>query len=198
MSKNNLLKNSEIVEILGAFIGDGWIENDKDALYITGSPTEDKDYYDKFLAPLFSKHFAPVKSKEFPYWRVYGIVTYKKEVINKAIDIGFQVGRKSLIAKIPKEILKTNDKNVIKSILRGIFDTDGSFWCERSRTNTSTKWKRTYNYHPELRITSCSRKLLNQVQLLLNKLNIESKIVQKSVKGFKCNRKELGTICKGW
>ena len=188
IKNKDLLNNPEIAEILGAFIGDGWIESDKDALYITGSPTEDKDYYENHLAPLFSKYFTPVKPKKFPYWKVYGLVTYKKDVIKKAINLGFQVGPKSLVAKISKEIMQSKDKEVIKAIVRGIFDTDGSFWCERSRAKTSIEWKRTHNYHPELRSTSCSKELLEQINFLLNKLNIESKVVQKGKKGFKSGR----------
>lgn len=180
--------NPGVAEILGAFIGDGWIESKKTSLYITGSPTEDKEYYNKWLGPLFSKHFTKVKPRLFPYWRVYGIVTYKKEVVKKAIDIGFQTGKKSSNVEIPTYILKTKNSKVIKSILRGIFDTDGSFWCEKSRAKTSSEWKRTHNYHPELRITSCSEKLLKQIQFLLKKLEIESTIVQKNKKGFVCGR----------
>ena len=180
--------NPEVVEILGAFIGDGWIESDKDALYITGSPIEDKLYYDNYLAPLFSKYFINVKARHFPYWGVYGISTYKKRVINKAIDFGFYVGSKSKVVEIPPIVLYSNKKEVIKAVLRGIFDTDGSFWCERSRAKSSIEWKRTHNYHPEFRITSCSKNLLKQLKFLLDKLDIESKIVQKSIKGFKCNR----------
>lgn len=182
------LANPEMVEILGAFIGDGWIESDKDALYIAGNPTEDKDYYDNYLGPLFSKRFTEVKPRIFQYWKVYGIATYKKAVINKAINLGFQIGNKCLIAEIPKYILNHKNEEVIKAVLRGVFDADGSFWCERSRASTSTEWKRTHNYHPELRITSCSKRLLEQIQFLLYRLGIESKIVQKAVKGFKNNR----------
>ncbi|MBU1199419.1 MAG: hypothetical protein KKF46_07055 [Nanoarchaeota archaeon] len=188
IKNKDLLNNPKIAEILGAFIGDGWIESDKDALYITGNTTEDKQYYDNHLASLFSKYFAPVKPKKFPYWKVYGIVTYKKEVIKKAISLGFQIGPKSLIAEIPKNILYSNNKDVIKAVLRGIFDTDGSFWCERSRAKTSTEWKKNHNYHPELRITSCSKKLVEQIKYLLNKLDIKSKITQKGKKGFKFGR----------
>lgn len=186
--KNNLLLNSEIAEILGAFIGDGWIESDKNGLYITGSPVEDKLYYDKHLAVLFSKHLSPVKPRNFTYWGVYGISTYKKEIIQKAIGYGFQIGHKSLTAEIPDYIFNLKDEEIIKAIIRGIFDTDGSFWCERSRAKTSTEWKRNHNYHPEMRITSCSRKLLEQIQSLLDVFRIESKVVQKSVKGSKCSR----------
>jgi intein/homing endonuclease len=119
---------------------------------------------------------------------VYGIVTYKKEIINKATNLGFQIGKKCLIAEIPKHILNHKNKEIIKAVLRGIFDADGSFRCEKSRASTSTEWKRTHNYHPELRITSCSKKLLKQIQFLLEKLDIESKIVQKGIKGIKNNR----------
>ncbi len=188
LKNKNLLDNSEVIEILGAFIGDGWIESSKKSIYITGSPTEDKLYYDNFLGPLFSKYFTKVTPKNYPYWKVYGIGAHKKETINKIIDLGFQVGSKSLIAEIPEEVLHSEDKKIIKAIIRGIFDTDGSFWCEKSRSKASIEWKKTHNYHPELRVTSCSKKLLDQIQFLLNKLNMNSKIVQKGKKGFKYNR----------
>jgi len=127
----------ETAELCGAIIGDGWIESDQDALYITGSPTEDKLYYDKHLAPLFSKHFIDVTPNKFPYWKVYGIVTYKKQAINKALSLGFQAGPKSLDVQIPSYILTSKNEETIKSIIRGVFDTDGSFWCEKSRASTS-------------------------------------------------------------
>ena len=56
--------NVEIAEILGAFIGDGWIESSLNSIYITGDKIEDKDYYDNFLAPIFSKNFVDIKPKE--------------------------------------------------------------------------------------------------------------------------------------
>jgi hypothetical protein len=73
----NKIINAEVAELLGAFIGDGWIEKRKKGMYILGNITEDKEYYDNFLAPLFSKHFTLVIPKEFSYWSVYGICTYK-------------------------------------------------------------------------------------------------------------------------
>ncbi len=180
--------NPDIAEIIGAFIGDGWIEYREKGLYITGCPTEDKLYYDNYLAPLFSKHLQKVKPKNFTSWKVYGIASYRKEVINKALKMGCQKGEKCLTVEIPNVILKEKDHNIIKSLLRGIFDTDGSFWCERSRAKTSTLWKRTHNYHPEFRITSCSKKLLEQIKYLLDELKIESKVVQKSEKKYQLNR----------
>ncbi|MAG91513.1 hypothetical protein CMO83_02455 [Candidatus Woesearchaeota archaeon] len=185
---NHNLINPEIAEILGAFIGDGWIESNKGALYITGSPSEDKLYYDNHLSVLFSKYFESVEPKNFAYWGVYGISSYKKKVIRKAIDLGFQIGHKSSVAKIPDYIVNSKDMKIIKAVIRGIFDSDGSFWCERSRAKTSTEWKKTHNYHPEMCISSCSNILLEQIRILLNKLGVESQVRLKHIKGFKNNR----------
>jgi len=169
-------------EILGAFIGDGWIETSLNGFYITGDRIEDKDYYDTFLAPLFSEEFSSITPKEFSYWKVYGIGCYRREIIRKCVDLGFQTGKKSLVAKIPDYVMNYNDNNVTKALLRGIFDADGSFWCERSRAKTSIIWKRKHHYHPEMQIGSCSKTLLEQIKILLEKLNIHSKIVMKAKK----------------
>ena len=182
------LSNPEIAEILGAFIGDGWIENEEGAFYIAGSPIEDRLYYDDYLAPLFSKNFVEVKPRDFPYWKVYGITTYKTEVIKRMLFLGFQKGKKCLVAKIPSPIMECRDEEVLKAIARGIFDTDGSFWCERSRAITSTEWKRTHNYHPEMCIASCSKVLLLQVQDIFGRLGLESSVKDKHKAGFKYGR----------
>jgi intein/homing endonuclease len=180
--------NKEVAEILGAFLGDGWIESRKSALYILGDPFEDLLYYNNYLGPLFIKNFSDGRLKPFSSWGVYGLVSYKKQTISKAIDLGFQIGPKALCAKIPEKVFFSKDKSIIKSVLRGLFDTDGCFWCEKSNTKTSTEWKRTHHYHPELKITSCSKQLLNQCNELLDRLGIESRVVQKCKKGFKYGR----------
>lgn len=180
--------NPEIAEIMGAFIGDGWIEKRGSAIYITGDKIEDKEYYDNFLACLFTNNFLYIKPKEFPYWGVYGVSCYKKQVIKKCIELGFQQGKKVFDTKIPESIIQSRDYEVLKAVIRGIFDTDGSFWCERSRAKTSVNWKRVHHYHPEIGISSCSKQLLDQIKLILDHLKIESKVVSKSKAGFKCGR----------
>ncbi len=180
--------NREIAEILGAFIGDGWLESSLNGLYITGDKVEDRQYYDSFLAPLFSKQFSPVKPKEFSYWNVYGIGCYKRSTIRKCLETGFQPGAKALNASIPVEIFKSNDDQILKALIRGIFDADGCFWCEKSRAKTSIEWKRTYHHHPEFQIGSCSRRLLEQIKELLDKFGIESKVVVRAQAGRRNNR----------
>tara|TARA_Y100000310_G_scaffold299767_1_gene334881 strand:+ start:546 stop:1280 length:735 start_codon:yes stop_codon:yes gene_type:complete len=180
--------NPEIAEILGAFIGDGWIESRGNAFYITGDKLEDKDYYDNFLAPLFSKWFCKVKPKEFSYWNVYGIGCFKRRIVENCLKLGFQSGTKALNVKIPKEIMNSSNQEIIRAVLRGIFDTDGSFWCEKSRSKNSVQWKRTHHHHPELQIGSCSKQLLEQIKILLERFHIESKVSLRTKAGFTNNR----------
>jgi hypothetical protein len=180
--------NAETAEILGAFIGDGWIEKNLNGIYITGDMTEDKEYYDKYLGPLFCQKFSEVKPRKFKYWGVYGISCYKRKVISKCIKLGFKPGKKALTVKIPSNIFNSKEKEIIIPLLRGIFDADGSFWCEKSRAKTSSEWKRKYHYHPEFQITSISKGLLDQIKILLNSLDIESKVTLRCKKGIVCNR----------
>lgn len=172
---NNSLKNPEIAEILGNFIGDGWIESTKDALYIAGSQTEDKEHYDTFVAPTFSKYFTKVSPKNFPYWHVYGIVSYKKKIVQKAIDLGFQVGKKSYIAKIPDWIMDSNNKDIIKSVIRGIFDTDGCFYCKKAYGKYDKPWTKEHHCKPRIIFNLTSKMLVNQMCFLFSKINIEFK-----------------------
>ena len=70
------------------------------------------------------------------------------------------------------------------SIARGVFDTDGSFWCEKSNAKTSVEWKRTHNYKPEISYTSCSIVLLKQIQKILSENEIYSILKVKNKKGY--------------
>jgi len=164
----------EIAEIIGAFIGDGWIESNLSSLYITGHFTEDKAYYDEYLAKLFSKNLGQIKIKNFHYWSVYGIVSYNPIIIKKALRLGFQYGKKAYVAKIPEWILHSNDKKVYAAVIRGIFDTDGCFYCGKSYAPTSVEWKRTHNYIPHIFFSSCSLELINQIKLLLTFFEIKT------------------------
>jgi len=178
--------NKEQAEILGAFIGDGWIETRGTAFYITGDPKEDKPYYDYYLTPLFSKQFIAVIPRYFNYWGVYGIGIYKKELISKLLNSGFVAGKKAYSVSIPDRIYRSHDKLILSSILRGIFDTDGSFWCERPRTKRGRLLN--LNTLPVICFTSCSKKLVYQIQGLLSLFRINSTIRKREGNIFRCNR----------
>lgn len=164
MMSSDMLKDPLFVELLGAFIGDGWIEKRGTAIYICGSPTEDKWHYDNFLAPVFSKYFTWVQPRLFPYWGVYGICSYQRKVINRALAHGFRAGDKARTVTIPHEVMRSENKEVTKAIIRGVFDTDGSFYAGKQHYASGVA------YTGRISIGVSSQELFNQLLLLFSKM----------------------------
>lgn len=177
----------EIAELLGAFVGDGWIDSRERGLYILGDPTEDKLHYDKILAPYFSKYFSPVKPSLFSKWGVYGIACYKRKAIKHALKLGFISGSKAKIAKIPEEIFDSPAK-IRCAFLRGLFDTDGSFYCDRARGKFANSWRKKHHHQPRIEFHLSSKKLVYGLQRLCNLLGIKgAKIIEN--KGKRSNNR---------
>ncbi len=161
----------EIAEICGLIIGDGWIQKRGCSLFITGDITEDREYYDNHLSNLFSKTFLKTKPKLFPYWKVYGLGIYNKEVINKLIDLGIQPGKKVYTAKIPS--WSFDSKEISASLLRGLFDADGSIFCGKSYGKYAKGFRLSYHHDMRLRIGSASKQLCEDIKKLGKNIDLE-------------------------
>lgn len=164
--------SASMAELMGAFVGDGWIENREKGFYILGDTTEDKEYYDNVLGPLFSKEFSPITPKLFSSWRVYGLASYKKKDISSALKLGFVKGPKAKIASVPEKILNSQNKKIMSAFVRGLFDTDGSFYCDRARGKYASSWRRKYHHQPRIDFQLASKKLVYSTQNLLSYLGI--------------------------
>lgn len=162
----NEKNNAKVAEILGAFTGDGWIQSDEKTFYICGHSVDDKIYYDEYLGPLFSKQFISVNPRMFRYWRVYGISTCNRAVIKRLLNLGFQKGKKCYTATIP-EWIKDGDISLQIAFLRGLFDTDGGVWFEKTTVNDIIQIG--------ISIASCSETLINQSGIILSDLGIDFK-----------------------
>jgi len=160
----------KIAELCGAIIGDGWIQSNESGFFIAGDPTEDKDYYDYYLAPLISKILISVKPKDFPYWGVYGISIYKKEYINQLLKFGLPKGKKVNSAEIPEWIKKAN-AGIKKAFIRGFFDADGCIFCQKDYTKYANVFNSKYHSKARLRVSSISPKLIEQLFGLLQELD---------------------------
>ncbi|MBS3172708.1 hypothetical protein J4438_03995 [Candidatus Woesearchaeota archaeon] len=158
----------EVAEIIGAHIGDGWIESRGNALYIAGHKEDDKDYYDNHLCPLFSKYFSKVKPRNFDYWSVYGFNLYKKEIIDKIIELGVKKGKKTLIVEFPSWIFFK--KEFMIGALRGLFDTDGNFHCKKCYGKYDNNFRKKYHCQPRIEIVSTSKQLIIQVENILREI----------------------------
>ncbi len=168
------IKDKEkIAELCGAIIGDGWIQSNEKGLFLAGDQVEDKDYYDFRISKLISDLFVKVKPRSFPYWRVYGISIYKKRIIKRFLDLDLPKGPKSFSAKIPKWILNSN-KSILKSFVRGLFDTGGSIFFQKDYTKYANKFNAKYHVKARINFSSISFNLQEQLKKVLDRLGYRS------------------------
>jgi len=163
---------TEFAELAGAFSGDGWISksNYKYSLFITGNPKDEKEYYER-IRFLFSKNFSvEVIPRPFPYWKTFGICIGNQEVISKFIELGLPVGKKSHIIDVPNS-LRNNLKLEI-AYLRGLFDTDGCIYFQKSYNKNASKWQKSVRHKPVILFVSMSRNLMDSISKILTKLEI--------------------------
>lgn len=151
------LNSPELAEFIGVLIGDGFIGKygRHMLIQITGHKINDRAYYCTYLIPLIKKIFN-VDAKFYERDTCIRLSIYSKVVFNtikKVFD--FPVGRK-LNLSIPKNIIKTKECKI--SLIRGIFDTDGSISLQRGK-------------YPVISITTISEILAKQMQEILNEFN---------------------------
>jgi hypothetical protein len=155
-----------IAEICGAVMGDGWIEERERGFFIAGDSIEDREYYDQHFLNLINKVLGiNTKTKNFPYWRVYGISLYKKKLIEELLSFGLAKGKKTKSAYVPEWILNSNRK-IKNSFIRGLFDTDGCVFCQKDYTKYANEFNSKYHTKIRIRIGCISSKLINQVSEL--------------------------------
>ncbi len=152
----------ELAELVGIIIGDGNIcyisKIRKYYVEITGNPKNEHEFY-KHISGLFMK----VMGKPgIIFTRQRGLhirVNNKKFVEYLINDLGMCYGKyKFARITIPEKII-LEGKEATYLCLRGIFDTDGTFF-------TSKKDGKIY---PSIEIVTCSRKLAIQIYEILIK-----------------------------
>ncbi len=180
----------ELAEIIGIYSGDGYLRfiGSRKELDISGN-YEEKDYYDTHVIPLFSKFFnVPVKGQFFHSRRTYGFVIRERKVLEIFKELGFISGNKSLSIRILDEIKYSKDITIITSFLRGYFDTDGCLTFRNRRGDKNyNEFKRKYHYHPRIELTSVSKNLIIDVELLLKRLGFRNYMCVKIPKNKKWN-----------
>ena len=150
----------ELAELVGVIIGDGNIcyisKIRKYYVEITGNPKSEEEYY-KYLSLLF---LSVVGKSGTIAFRGMGlrIRVYSKNFVEFLINnLGMYYGMYKLYnIEIPKIIIKSSRK-INYLCLRGIFDTDGSFFV-------SMKDGKSY---PSIEIVTCSEILANQIYYIL-------------------------------
>lgn len=160
--------STELAEEVGWHIGDGSMNFYKNRgklkgfYQLRGHIEDDKEHYEKRIKPLFKILFrVKLNIREMPSTRVVGFQIWNNDLINFKKNLGLPLGSKYEVI-IPNVFLSKEDLK--KSIIRGIFDTDGGIYLER-------KNKKLY---PRLYITTISPKLSEQLLKLFNEFNLRA------------------------
>ena len=102
----------ELSEICGMFAADGCMQ--KGYICMWGNIIEDRDYYDRYLAPLFNQTF----NKKFNVHEkksnsVYGFYLCSKRIVKLFNEVSdFPIGKKTYTVKVPNILLKSKDHKI--------------------------------------------------------------------------------------
>jgi len=180
------MTSKHFAELLGAFAGDGWMSksNKSIALFITGNPKDEQDYYNERICFLFQKVFSTtLVPRHFSYWGVYGIYTGKRDIITKFVEAEMPIGKKCYSVRVPKQILK--DKKLYPYFLRGLFDTDGCTSFGKSYNKNASKWQKKNHHIPRVSITTVSKNLAEDIRTMFNLIDLKLSI--STIKPYKNN-----------
>lgn len=123
---HRITASSAFAELYGAMLGDGCIYTYGNSLCIVGNAKLDSHYVSSYLASLFEELFniTPHIYRDSSKIR---LVVNNNECIEKLVSIGYVRGRKKdKSVEIPQFIF--NDEDLLKSCIRGLFDTDGGVY----------------------------------------------------------------------
>jgi len=161
--------STELAEFLGILAGDGYISSKKPyEVSVTCHKVLDREFIANNVKILFQELFK-LNSKILENKKNNGIKAkvYSKELIiylNK--EFGQPLGKKKGRLKIPSQI--KNNNNLLKSYIRGLFDTDGSFYGRR-------------NNEPVIEIISKDKRYAQEVHKELNRLNFRANLNGKNI-----------------
>lgn len=128
--------DENIAELVGIILGDGNL-NRKD-IRIVGN-TSEKDYY-MYLRRLFKSIFDVESKISYDTANSIRLTVNSVRISKYFTSLGLKIGDKiNNKASIPIWIFE--NKKYLKSCLRGLFDTDGSFFISSNGTEYNILWK---------------------------------------------------------
>lgn len=149
-----------LAEETGIHIGDGSMNIYKNGaiISIAGHPIDDREFYEKHVRRLYKELF-DVNVNLRQWSRAFGFQVSSKDLVQFKNKLGLPLGKKVNIS-IPEQIKK--DLTLYASCVRGVFDTDGTFYLE----------KKNRKLYPRVQIVNTSKNLISEVCNLLKQLNI--------------------------
>ncbi len=168
----------DLAEICGIHAGDGYLRNGRHVeLDLSGNISEDRNYYDTHVAPLFSKVFGvEPKLRQFPSRGTYGFVIREKEVVKFFHNfLGFPSGAKARVVRVPQIITQSYDSEIYGRFLRGLYDTDGCLNFQR-RYGNNVPFKKTHNVYPRIIFSTVSEGLRLDLAKLFDFIGMQCRV----------------------
>jgi ribonucleoside-diphosphate reductase alpha chain len=169
-------KDGKVMELLGNWVGDGDVTSSNHVSLYPGNDFELANYFYPTMQKVAG--YASLISRD----EQFRIGVHRKEFANLIRNF-FKIKRSSKAEKktIPEKIMKS-PKYIQESFLRGLFSSDGSVYNSKGT--------------PTIALYSTSKKLLQQVQLMLLTFSIPStltkskKSMMREIKGKKYKTKQ--------
>jgi len=169
---NNL--NEELAEFVGIIIGDGHLSHQIRkysnfySLTISCNYTEDMDYFNNVINPLFEKLFnarlSTIKNKKLNY---FNAVKCSKSVVNFLnLNFSIPIGNKTSDVKVPQCILRTND-SIKCAFVRGLTDTDFSLAFQN---------RKQFHSYPIIKCSLKSKLIIFQLSEILVGLGFKARL----------------------
>ena len=160
-----------LAEETGIHIGDGHmnIYPTSCAYSYCGHAKDDLNLSD-YVREIMKKLYGLNPSSEKIHTNTKYLIYSKKELIKIKQELGLPLGKKDNI-QIPNWIMGNEEYKL--ACVRGLFATDGYLQFQK-------KYKK-INYYPQLKITSKSEKLISQVELIINNLEINTSICKEKI-----------------
>ncbi len=166
-----LMCAEDLGEMAGIFAGDGTLyrTNHGFVVEVRGNANE-IDYYRNHVKPIFERAFSKeLKIIKRYYSKKKGYVVgirvcgpRVKEIFHD--NLGFPIGKKSYTVQIPRIII--NNKNCWGPYVRGVFDTDGSFYVRKSGPDLKYR-------QPIVDISSRSKEHILQIKKIMGKMEFK-------------------------
>ncbi len=159
---------SELAEETGWHIGDGSMNFHNSKGYrrgiyqLRGHMEDDREHYISRIKPIFKLLYKiDISLRDMPSTRVFGFQIWSSNLINFKQRLGLPLGKKFDVV-IP-DIFLGNDE-LIKSVIRGIFDTDGGIYLE----------KKNKKLYPIIYISTISKRLADQLLTIFKNLGFRT------------------------
>ncbi|MBI5148331.1 ribonucleoside reductase class II [Candidatus Pacearchaeota archaeon] len=156
--------SKELGQVLGLLVGDGWIREGKNCRVGFTFSREDRNILD-YLRPITNGFYGSGINEIFRENNIYHLSYHSKYFVEFFKKLGVKIAKAG--EKTVPEGIFTSPREAVIGFLQGLFTADGTVHFKKG-------------FSSYVRLTSKSKKLLKEVQIILLNLGIKSQIYNRS------------------